>query len=181
MRVATLADSVTAREANTLLFDSDVNTVPIFDPFEHAKTLKGLSLLHQQEQRIKHPNFPVNYFPKRTYKDSSANELGNCILEAISFCGGFGSKVYAGGLYDEKLKKYRPSSVRSGFPDLVFCFRGMFIGIEVKQKDSQSTEQKQVEQEITQAYGLYKVVRTYDDFSKWFFTTVVNRKESKWN
>jgi hypothetical protein len=179
MRTATLADSVTAREANTL-FDSDVNAILILDPFEHAKTLKGLSLLHRQDRHVKYPSFPIDYIPKKVYKDSSANELGNCILEAITFCGGFGSKIYAGGLYDEKLKKYRPSSVRSGFPDLVFCFRGMFIGIEIKQKDSQSTEQLQVQQEIEQAYGLYKVVHNYQEFADWFFITVVNRKELKW-
>ncbi len=174
MRSAFTADS--NREATTLS-NSCSNNNYLLNPLEHAISLKGLSLLYKQQQRLKHPNFPSNYIPNKKYKDDSANELGNCVLDAITFCGGWATKIYSGGVYDEKLKLFRPSTTKKGTADVHAVFNGLHLSIEIKQNDKQSDEQKEVEYAINAAGGLYKVVHNYKEFADWFFHEVVAKKE----
>jgi len=53
---------------------------------------------------------------------------------------------------------------RPGVPDIVVCWAGKFVGLEVKApKGRQSQAQKKAEQEIASAKGEYHIVRSVSD------------------
>jgi len=56
---------------------------------------------------------------------------------------------------------------RPGCPDIIVCFKGKFIGFEVKtDKGKQSDRQKDAEEDIKNAGGRYYIVRSIDDVEK---------------
>lgn len=56
---------------------------------------------------------------------------------------------------------------KRGCPDVIVCYKGHFIGLEVKNaKGVQSTFQKDAEIDINKAGGLYYLVRSVDDVEK---------------
>jgi len=53
---------------------------------------------------------------------------------------------------------------KPGCPDIVCCFKGKFIGLEVKnEKGRQSQSQRKAEVEINDALGDYHIVRSISD------------------
>lgn len=141
------------------------------------RTLKELAKMRVQYLASKNPGFPSNYIPSKNYKDDSANALTSAIIDAITFSGGFATRVNTVGIWDEKLQRYRPSTTRKGMSDVIACVDGLFIAIEVKfGSDRQSDEQKNVEADIVRSGGLYKIVKTYSQFSEWWEAEVKKRK-----
>lgn len=64
--------------------------------------------------------------------------------------------------------KFRPSPVR-GLPDIIVVWHGEFIGLEVKSRTGkQSDFQKEFQKNVTEAGGLYYVVRSIEDCQKIF-------------
>jgi Holliday junction resolvase len=60
---------------------------------------------------------------------------------------------------------YRKGVQRKGIPDIIGIINGTFYGIEVKiGKDRQSADQKEIEQEINAAGGVYFIAKSYDDY-----------------
>lgn len=53
---------------------------------------------------------------------------------------------------------------KRGVPDIIMCYKGCFVGLEVKtEKGRQSQTQKEAEQAINEAGGYYYIVRSVDD------------------
>jgi hypothetical protein len=53
---------------------------------------------------------------------------------------------------------------RPGVPDIILCWAGKFVGLEVKAESGrQSQAQKKAEQDIAQANGQYYIVRSVSD------------------
>jgi hypothetical protein len=53
---------------------------------------------------------------------------------------------------------------RPGNPDIVVCYKGIFVGLEIKTKTGkQSPSQEKTEQEIINAGGKYFIIRSIDD------------------
>lgn len=66
------------------------------------------------------------------------------------------------GIYYDNVAQGQYS--KPGQPDLIICFDGEFIGIEVKKPNGvQSEIQKRREVQIRQAGGWYKVVHSWDE------------------
>jgi hypothetical protein len=63
---------------------------------------------------------------------------------------------------------YTPSTGTKGSADISATIRGRSVKIEVKQKDKQSEVQKQYQQSIEKAGGVYKIFRNFDDFIIWY-------------
>jgi len=54
---------------------------------------------------------------------------------------------------------------RSGVPDVICCIRGKFVSIEIKAPYGRQTElQKYNERKVTEAGGVYKVIRSFEEF-----------------
>lgn len=56
---------------------------------------------------------------------------------------------------------------RTGIPDIIIVEKGLFVGLEVKRKNStQSDSQKQFQKDLEKAGGRYYIVRSIDDIQK---------------
>lgn len=68
------------------------------------------------------------------------------------------------GVYDAAQKRFRKSVGRIGTPDLLLCYRGVFVGIEVKSKTGRLTdEQKEIGACIESAGGVWGVAKNMED------------------
>jgi hypothetical protein len=64
--------------------------------------------------------------------------------------------------------KWTPGQSTKGTADISATIRGRSVKIEIKQKDKQSEAQKQYQQAIENAGGVYIIVRNFDDFVIWY-------------
>lgn len=89
--------------------------------------------------------------------------------------GGSRSKFTAknGRTFSLEAKRLKDEGVKPGVSDLMILCEGRLICLEVKtEKGRQSPAQKEWEQEVTAAGGLYRVVRSTDDV-RTFLTMVI--------
>lgn len=106
---------------------------------------------------------------KQLIKPETANRITANIVRILTMQGAFVTRINTTGIWDDAKKTFRTSQMRKGTPDIIACYRGRFVSIEVKAgKDRQSIEQQQVQQEITKAGGVYLLCRTTDEFINWF-------------
>ena len=71
--------------------------------------------------------------------------------------------------YTKELKgKWTPGQGTKGTADISATIRGRSVKIEVKQKDKQSEVQKQYQQSIESAGGIYQIFRDFDSFVEWY-------------
>ncbi len=126
----------------------------------------------------------ARFIPLTDWKDTSANGLTKCIIFWINAMGGqaerisnqgqyrAGKKIQVGTgeiAYTKELKgKWTPGQGTKGTADISATIRGRSVKIEVKQKDKQSEVQKQYQQSIESAGGVYQIVRDFDSFVEWY-------------
>lgn len=130
------------------------------------KNLKDLAKLADKLNAEKHPDLPPFALVKKKFTDTTANELTKTIIFDMYWVrGGVAYRINNGATYDQKLKTYRKGVQRRGIPDIIGIINGRFFGIEVKiGQDRQSTYQKEIEEEINNAGGVYFIAKTYDDY-----------------
>lgn len=130
------------------------------------KNLKELAKLADQLNAEKHPDLPPFALVKKRFKDTTANELTKTIIFDMYWVrGGVAYRINNGATYDQKRKVYRKGVQRRGIPDIIGIIDGRFFGIEVKiGKDRQSEYQKEIEEEINNAGGVYFIAKSYDDY-----------------
>ena len=64
--------------------------------------------------------------------------------------------------------EFYKKSPNKGFADLLLCFRGKFISLEVKKfKGIASTDQLEVQNEVQQAEGIYEFVTSVQEVQKY--------------
>jgi len=143
-----------------------------------------LQALEMELLTAKHPNMPPSYIPKTDWKDNSANSLTKSVIAWIQFMGGQAERISSQGQYREGAKipvgsgilahtkqlpgKWTPGQSTKGTADISATIRGRSVKIEIKQKDKQSEAQKQYQQAIENAGGVYIIVRNFDDFVVWY-------------
>ncbi|MVM31175.1 VRR-NUC domain-containing protein [Spirosoma sp. HMF4905] len=102
-------------------------------------------------------------------KPETANALTKRLISFLRNRGHFAARINTTGLYDEKLGKYRPSGATTGVPDVISCIEGHFVGLEIKiGADRLSKKQQQIALQINSAGGFYLIVRSFDDFEKFY-------------
>jgi len=143
-----------------------------------------LSLLYRYDQLCKHPTVPVDYLPKPSYTDKTANGLTKAIKDFINFSGYQAERISSMGRMIDKRKtvtdvlgrniqvgsmQYIKGTSTNGTADISATIKGRSVKIEVKiGKDKQSEEQKQYEQDVIKAGGLYFIARDFDSFIEWY-------------
>lgn len=101
----------------------------------------------------------------KQHEDKTTRGLTNCILAYIHHLNGFVSEVDNRGIYNKELQKFVPSRIVNGFPDIVACINGRFVGIEIKAgKDRQRQAQYETQIAITEAKGIYFLCRNFQSF-----------------
>jgi len=136
--------------------------------------LKHLKQLHMAAIREKYPALPEEAIAAPMFSDSTANGLTKAIVAYIGFIGGWATRVSATGRMVDKGTEVRakmvyiPGTTKRGTADIMGVVRGRAVSIEVKiGRDRQSKEQRQVEQAITTAGGLYYVARDFQSTYEW--------------
>ena len=120
--------------------------------------------------RKKYPAVPDYALPKIKYNDTTANGLTACIVDFIRFNGGYAVRINTQGQYKENIGKWVKGSTTKGTADVHAVVNGKHLSIEVKiGRDRQSEAQKQTEERIIQAGGLYFIARDLPSFIKWFY------------
>jgi len=97
----------------------------------------------------------------RTFKGHGANQkqtansVTRAIIDFVGFSGvGVAFRINNTGIFDAKIGKRRKSNMRKGIPDILVCWRGRFLGVEVKVgRDKLSVEQKIVAEDIVKKGG----------------------------
>ena len=70
-------------------------------------------------------------------------------------------------IYQDDCWAIKAESVTRGIPDIICCYRGKFIGFEVKSEQGELSEiQKATGELIDSAGGIYRVVRTMEDVKR---------------
>jgi hypothetical protein len=141
---------------------------------------------HYKLMSIKYPNFPQHAIPSKTWSDNSANGLTKCVIDLINYEGYQAERISTQGTYVEGAKikvgenerqlkgKYIPTQGTKGSADISATIRGRSVKIEIKQKDRQSEVQKQYQESIERAGGIYIIVRNFDEFVEWFDLFIKN-------
>ena len=143
----------------------------------NKEKLKALELESLKE---KYPSMDERFIPLTDWKDSSANGLTKCIIFWINANGGQAERISNQGQYREGKKipvgdsfkqlagKWTPGQGTKGTADISATIKGRSVKIEVKQKDKQSEAQKQYQQAIQSAGGIYEIFRDFDSFILWY-------------
>lgn len=104
-------------------------------------------------------------------RDDSANGLTNCISKWCMINAHHFQRMNSFGLYDVKLKKWRPSGTTKGISDALLIVDGQTIHLEIKYgKDRQSDVQKDIQKSIERSGGTYLIVKTFDNFLEQIFS-----------
>lgn len=152
--------------------------------FMKAKAIDILKKLYQRDNIVKYPNIPAHarYIPK--YCDTTANGLTKCIIDFINLIGGQSERINNTGRQLDKRKTYSDTlgNIRTigsvkwikgtgtdGTADISATIKGRSVKVEVKIKaDRQSIKQKEYQQAIEKAGGIYYIAKDFDTFYQWY-------------
>ena len=144
-----------------------------------------LKALELESLKGKYPSMDLRFIPLTDWKDTSANGLTKCIIFWINAMGGQAERISSQGQYREGKKidvgtgeiaytkqlpgKWTPGQGTKGTADISATIIGRSVKIEVKYgKDRQSDAQKQYQEMIERAGGVYILARDFDTFVEWF-------------
>jgi hypothetical protein len=147
-------------------------------------SLKELSI-RDWEYRCSLTKMEPNYVVKNKFNDNTANELTKSVIRHINLIGGQAERISNTGRYIDNSKivtdvlgnrkkigsgKYIKGTGTNGTADISATFKGKSIKIEIKMKDKQSEVQKEYQQAIERAGGIYFICHTFDEFLEKFNT-----------
>lgn len=140
-----------------------------------------LKALELESLRAKYPSMDERFIPLNDWKDTSANGLTKCIIFWINAMGGQAERISNQGQYREGKKipvgdsfkqlagKWTPGQGTKGTADISATIKGRSVKIEVKYgRDVQSEAQKQYQEIIENAGGVYFIARNFDSFIEWY-------------
>ena len=136
--------------------------------------------LKYKYDRERYPNFPYPVPYKKN--DNSTNGLTNCIIDFLNYTGHQAERISSMGrvikgkdrfgLHGEVYKGesiYIPGTSTKGTADISATINGKSVKIEVKfGKDRQSEVQKDYQNSVERAGGVYFIARTFDDFIEFY-------------
>lgn len=135
--------------------------------YKKPDAVRELERMANEEARRLHPTCP--HLAPRTFRDDGANSLTKCITAYLKLSGAFVSRLNNGGVYDTRLKRYRPGTNRRGLPDVIATYKGKSLMIEVKHgRDIMSNYQKEIQQEQEASGGVFFIAHNFTDFKQWF-------------
>ena len=143
----------------------------------------------QWEYACSRTKLPPDYVVRTKYNDSTANGLTKCVIDYINLIGGQAERISNTGRYIDESRivtdvlgnrkkigsgKYIKGTGTNGTADISATFKGKSIKIEIKMKDKQSEAQKEYQQAIERAGGIYFICHNFDEFLD-IFNTFANQ------
>jgi hypothetical protein len=159
------------------------NDIPRTMTKENKAKLKALELETMMAKSSMNPK----YLPSTEWSDNSANSLTKSIIFYINATGNQAERIGNQGQYREGAKiqvgtgeieytkqlpgKWTKGQGTKGTADISATINGKSVKIEVKYgKDIQSEVQKQYQNKIETAGGIYYIARDFDTFVEWYNT-----------
>ena len=156
-------------------------------PYHKSDAVKLLELLAFSAKRKKYPNIPIDYMAPVTFRDDTANGLTKCITSFIQLKGGQAERISTTGRPIDRQTTFSdvtgrtrtigriewiPGTTTNGSADISATIKGRSVKIEVKiGRDHQSQAQKDYEQAIIKAGGVYVIARSFESFLTWYNST----------
>ena len=151
---------------------------------ENKAKLKALEL---ETSMAKYPSMNPKYLPSTEWADNSANSLTKSIIFYINATGNQAERIGNQGQYREGAKiqvgtgeieytkqlpgKWTKGQGTKGTADISATINGKSVKIEVKYgRDIQSQVQKDYQNKIETAGGIYYIARDFDTFIEWYNT-----------
>lgn len=147
------------------------------NPFDALKAMRVAAL------KTKHKNFPAKFIPVPQYRDNTAANLTRCVVDYINLLGFQAERVNCTGRMLDNTKtiedvtgrsrtfgtkKWIPTTGTPGTSDVHAVVNGKALKLEIKAgKDRQSDAQREYEQQVTKAGGVYYLVKNFPDFFHW--------------
>lgn len=138
--------------------------------------------------RCSQTKMPSDYVVKTKYTDKTANNLTKAIVKWINLNGYQAERISTTGRWIDNSKivtdvlgnrkkigsgKYIKGSGTKGSADISATIKGKSIKIEVKiNKDKQSEAQKEYQQAIERAGGIYFIAKDFNSFFDFYSTLV---------
>lgn len=154
------------------------------------KAIEHLRALKLADTRAKYPSVPDIALPKTEYNPNSANGLTKCILDFVNLSGYLAERTGTEGRVIDNRKTYtdvigRQKTIGSvkriktsglvGSSDLKLYINGKIVAIEIKiGRDRQSQAQKEYQERMEKAGGIYLIIKDFDSFYVWFQDFIKN-------
>jgi len=145
---------------------------------------KRLNELHINSKPRTEFSMPLNMMPPYKNSDNSSNGLTKCIVDFLNWNGHFAERTNTMGRVLDNRKtvidvvgrartigstKYIPTTGVKGSSDIKATINGRMVAIEVKyKKDKQSDAQKEYQELIEKAKGVYYIAKDFDSFVEWY-------------
>jgi hypothetical protein len=146
--------------------------------------------LAMEQKRKTFPNVPEAYLVRPTYPSRSEGGLIKSIIDFIKLNGGQAERISNTGRPIDRRQiitdvvgrkrqvgsmKWIPGTGTNGTADISATVKGKSVKVEIKiGRDSQSDDQKNYEHSINAAGGIYIIAKTFADFHKAYYETVIN-------
>jgi hypothetical protein len=139
---------------------------------------------HLRYFKAKYPSVAEHAIPVPKASDNSANNLTKMVINYIQWNGYQAERISSMGRYIENKRtvidavgfqrtigsgQWIKGTTTKGTADISATIKGRSVKIEIKYgKDRQSEYQKQYEEAVTSAGGIYKIIHTFDEFIEFF-------------
>ena len=141
---------------------------------ENKARLKELEIKYMS---YRYPSAPGHIIPLTKYSDATANGLTKCIKDFLNFSQHQAERINTMGVFRQSYRtdgsktagQWTKGTGTPGSADISATIYGRSVKIEVKiGKDKQSVVQKEYQQMIEAAGGIYIISKTFDDFVQWY-------------
>jgi len=152
--------------------------------YKKSDAVKYLESLAFEAKRIKYPSIEPEYLARPEFTDKTAGGLTKCIILYIRLQKFQAERINTTGRPLDNTKtftdvtgrmrsigsiKWIKSTSTNGSADISATIKGRSVKIEVKiLRDKQSEAQKDYEQSIIQAGGLYYIAQNFASFLVWY-------------
>ena len=148
------------------------------------KAIEHLRALKLADIKARYPNVPLIALPKIEYNEKTSNGLSKCILDFVNLSGYLAERTGTEGRVIDNRKTYtdvigRQKTIGSvkriktsglvGSSDLKLYINGKIVAVEIKiGRDRQSQAQKEYQERMEKAGGIYLIIKDFETFFSWF-------------
>jgi hypothetical protein len=159
--------------------------------FIKSDSIKLLERMADEAARKRYPTVP--YLAPRTFRDDSANSLTNCIIQFLQLSGHQAERINSTGRRIDTRQTFEDVIGRSrtigsshwikgtgqkGTADISGVIAGRSVKVEVKfGRDRQSQAQKNYQQSVEDAGGLYVIATSFEQFLNWYNQTLKDMRK----
>ena len=152
--------------------------------YKKSDAVKYLESLVFEAKRKRYPSIKPEYLAKAEFTDKAASGLTKCITSFIQLKGGQAERINTTGRAIDRQTTFSdvtgrtrtigriewiPGTSTNGSSDISATLKGRSVKIEVKiGRDHQSQAQKDYEQAITKAGGIYYIAHDFKSFLTWY-------------